>query len=225
MEALTTIPFELDSDALMGRVHIKPDSEDVEAFEGLVKLAREVARPKALFMEAFIDVKGEDTVLVEGVTLTSRLLRLNLDTVERIFPFVATCGHEMDEVELPDEFMASYWWDEIKAVVLGSARMYLGDWLNQKYLLGKVSSMSPGSGDVEIWPVSQQKELFALLNDVTPHIGVRLTDSMLMIPNKSVSGIVFPTEVDYRGCQVCHRQNCPNRSAPFDEDLWRSTQH
>jgi hypothetical protein len=85
--------------------------------------------------------------------------------------------------------------------------------------------MSPGSGDVEIWPVSQQKELFAILDGVTPHIGVRLTDSMLMIPNKSVSGIVFPTEVDYRGCQVCHRQNCPNRSAPFDEDLWRSTQH
>ena len=47
MEALTTIPFELDSDALMARVHIKPDSEDVEAFDGLVKLAREVARPKA----------------------------------------------------------------------------------------------------------------------------------------------------------------------------------
>ena len=32
---------------------------------------------------------------------------------------------------------------------------------------------------------------------------------MLMIPTMSVSGIVFPTEVGYDSCQVCHRADCP----------------
>jgi hypothetical protein len=60
---------------------------------------------------------------------------------------------------------------------------------------------------------------------VTRHIGVVLTDSFLMIPNKSVSGIRFQTETDFRSCQVCRREVCPSRSAPFDKALWESLQH
>ena len=82
-----------------------------------------------------------------------------------------------------------------------------------------------GSGDATVWPIEQQRQLFALLGDVKSAIGVRLTDSCLMVPNKTVSGIRFPTEKDFRACQVCHRKECPNRSAPFDKALWDSLQH
>ena len=64
----------------------------------------------------------------------------------------------------------------------------------------------------------------ALLGDVEASIGVRLTDSCLMVPNKTVSGVRFPTEHDFRACQVCHREDCPSRSAPFDADLWAAIQ-
>ena len=36
-------------------------------------------------------------------------------------------------------------------------------------------------------------------------IGVTLTDTFLMLPNKTVSGIFYPTEVDFVTCQLCHR--------------------
>jgi hypothetical protein len=85
--------------------------------------------------------------------------------------------------------------------------------------------MSPGSGDVNVWPIEQQRELFELLGDVRGQIGVELTDSFLMVPNKTVSGIHFPAEKDFRTCQVCHRENCPSRGAPFDQELWESIQH
>jgi len=88
--------------------------------------------------------------------------------------------------------------------------------------------MNPGSGDVDTWPIEQQTELFALLggtDEVRKHSGVELTDSFLMIPNKSMSGILFPTETDFRSCQVCHRAACPSRSAPFDKKLWEMMQH
>ena len=80
--------------------------------------------------------------------------------------------------------------------------------------------MNPGSGDVDIWPIEQQRELFSLFGDVKALIGVTLTDSFLMIPNKTVSGVFYPTEVDFVTCQLCHRERCPNRRAPFDAHLW-----
>ena len=88
--------------------------------------------------------------------------------------------------------------------------------------------MSPGSGDADIWPLQQQRELFTLLggvDEVTRQIGVELTDALLMVPTKTVSGIRFPTETDFRSCQVCHRPACPSRGAPFDKQLWDLIQH
>ena len=53
-------------------------------------------------------------------------------------------------------------------------------------------------------------------------MGVRLTDSFLMVPNKSVSGIFFPAEVTFTSCQLCQRGVCPGRRAPFDPKLHAS---
>jgi hypothetical protein len=225
MHCLTDIPFTLDAAELMPRAHVDPQGEDAAAFAALVERARAVARPKALYREAFIDAKGPDTIRIGTITFTSRMLRANLDAAERVFAYVATCGHEMDEPEIPDDFLSPFWWDTIKAALLGAALTYAVDHIRHRYRLEKTSSMHPGSGDANVWPIQQQRELFALLDGVTPHIGVTLTDTCLMLPNKTVSGVLFPTARDFRSCQVCHRAECPNRSAPFDEALWKTLQH
>jgi len=224
-EALTRIPFELDSPALMKRVHVEPDTEDAAEFEELVNRARDVAKPKALYAESFVEAKGEDTIRIGGVTFTSRALRKNLDAVERVFPVIATCGHEVDLARQPSgDPLKEFWWETIKMDLLMSARKPLDEHLKRKFLLGKMSTMSPGAGDATVWPIEQQRELFALLGDVKGRIGVELTASCLMVPNKTVSGIRFPTETDFRSCQVCRRAVCPSRSAPFDKELWESIQ-
>ena len=61
-----------------------------------------------------------------------------------------------------------------------------------------------------------------LLHGQENAIGVCLTDSMLMVPNKSVSGIRFPTEAAFESCQLCPRQGCPGRRAVYDPDLYDS---
>ena len=43
--------------------------------------------------------------------------------------------------------------------------------------------------------------------------------------NKSVSGIRFPTEVDFKTCQLCHREQCASGKVPFDQELWELMQH
>ncbi len=225
MRCLTDIPFELHAAELMPRARVDPQGEDAAAFTALVDRARAVARPKALYREVFVDEKGIDTIRLDSATFTSRMLRANLDAAERVFAYVATCGHEMDGQDVPDDFLSPFWWDTIKAALLGTAIQYAVDDIKRRYRLTKTSSMHPGSGDADVWPIEQQRELFALLDGVTSHIGVTLTDTFLMLPNKTVSGVLFPTARDFRTCQVCRRAVCPNRSAPFDEALWKSIQH
>ena len=223
METLTQIAPALDTAGLMTRVHVAPDSEDADAFTALVDQAREVARPKVLYAEAFVEGRGDDTIRIDGITFTSRVLRRKLAGVERVFPYVATCGHELDGVALPTgDVLVQFWWDAIKAEILAAARAHLLAHLTDRFRLGQTARMSPGSGDADVWPIEQQQLLFTLLGGVTPFIGVSLTASCLMIPNKTVSGLLFPTEEDFQTCQVCHRDPCPNRRAPFDAAVWQS---
>jgi hypothetical protein len=220
-EVLASIPVELDADSLMKNARVQPESDDARVFQQLVDLAREVARPKAVYDEAYVEERGSDTVRIGSITFTSLMLAKNLAEVERVFPFVATCGHEMDQVELPtDDFLAEYWWDSIKAAVLGCATEYLNAHIKSRFRLEKIAEMHPGSAGAEVWPIQEQQQLFGLLGDVRGLIGVELTDSYLMIPNKSVSGIKFATERDFHSCQVCRKEHCPNRTVPFDEKLW-----
>jgi len=72
--------------------------------------------------------------------------------------------------------------------------------------------------------MEEQRKLFALLGDPVKEVGVELTESCLMIPVKSVSGIWFPAKIDFENCQLCSRENCPGRRAPYDENLARKYQ-
>jgi len=81
--------------------------------------------------------------------------------------------------------------------------------------------MSPGSGAADIWPITQQKELFSLFGDVEGLIGVKLTVSYLMIPLKSVSGIIYQSETTFETCQLCPREACIGRRADYSPDLMR----
>ena len=225
IKVLQDIPFELDTESLLARLHLQKESDDAEELDALVETIRPHMRPKAVYRESYVEDRREDSVTIDCVTFTSRVLRANLDKVERVFPFIATCGKEIDELDIvPGDFMKQFWIDTIKSIALGFSCEYLNEHLNRRYALRKTSSMSPGSGDVDTWPIEQQRNLFSLFGNVCELIGVELTDSFLMIPNKSVSGIRFPTEVDFRSCQVCHRENCPSRSAPFDRRLWETYQ-
>ncbi|MBI3946764.1 MAG: vitamin B12 dependent methionine synthase [Armatimonadetes bacterium] len=219
---LNTIPFELDVTQLFQRLRLDPASQHAEGILAVAREAAAVARPKAVFREAFIDARGADTVTVEGTRFTSRVLRANLAEVERVFPYVATCGVEMDAVPLPaDDFLAGFCRDVVKEMALHAATVHLNVHLKRRYGLVRITAMHPGSGDAQVWPIQQQQPLFALLGDVEAQIGVRLTESSLMWPNKSVSGIYYPAEVDFVTCRLCHREVCVRRRAPFDPELWR----
>ncbi|MBM4144544.1 MAG: vitamin B12 dependent methionine synthase [Lentisphaerae bacterium] len=222
---LEAVPFSLDRASLMDRLRVEPASDDARQLEALCALAEASARPKAMYVEAYVEPLEGDSVRIGGLVFTSRTLRRNLASVGRVFPFVATCGRETDEVFRADgDFTRDFWWDTIKADLLSAATRRLHEDMRNRLSLGHTTSMSPGSGDVNVWPIEQQGLLFRLLGDTECLLGVRLTESFLMIPNKTVSGIVYQAEKDFRTCRLCHREKCPNRAAPFDQALWDSIQ-
>ncbi|MBN2375272.1 MAG: hypothetical protein JXD22_02635 [Sedimentisphaerales bacterium] len=223
MEVLEHIPFNLDIDALLSKLRIDQRPNDIKRFQNLVDQLTPQANPKALYTVSFIESRSHDTVTIDNVTFTSRALRTKLDKIQRVFPCIVTCGRELDNLNLdPDDFVKNFWLDTLKEQILRHASTHLNNHLKQKFALTRIASMSPGSADKYVWPIEQQIQLFSIFPHAKKQIGVQLTQSCLMIPIKSVSSIRFPSEFDFHTCQLCHKQNCPSRKAPFDQHTWDS---
>jgi len=221
MEVLNSIPVDLEPNKVLKFMRMRGGNQQIEAMvRELVEVARSIAKPKAVYKVSYVDDRDGDTVTIDGVKFTGRVLRINLDQVERVFPYVATCGAELEAVAVPSsDVMKSYCFDAIKTMIVRSAYTFLSNHLMEYYALDKMSRMSPGS--LESWPITQQKELFSLFGDTEELIGVRLTKSCVMFPLKSVSGICFPTEINFESCQLCQREKCIGRRAPYDPQLAR----
>jgi hypothetical protein len=218
MEILSNIPVEFDISVLLSRLHIAEGGADAASVGKLVEWAGSVANPKAIYDICYLEDKSEDTVTVGGVTFTSHILSTNLGQAHRFFPFITTCGKELEvQPNITGDMMEFYWLDEIKQMALGAAFGYMQKHITEKYRPGKISYMCPGS--LEDWPTTQQAQLFSLFGDTEEKIGVKLTDSFLMLPTKSVSGIFFPAETSFESCQLCPREDCPGRRAPYDAGL------
>jgi hypothetical protein len=217
---LDNIEAKFNIDNLTRKLRIKRDRADlVDSFKRFVKQASQVARPKALYKVVYVDARRDDTVVIDGIALKSRVLAVSLVDVHRVFAFVTTCGNELaDWAIAKDDILERFWADAITDDALLAAMKFMEKHIKECYSLGKTAVMSPGS--LEDWPIQEQSPLFSLLGDTERLIGVRLTETLMMRPVPSVSGILFPVEVDFATCQLCPRENCPKRRAPYDKHLY-----
>ena len=219
MPILDNIQIKLDFEAIRRRLHLKRDS-DLQSVQDLVNMAQPLVEPKVLYRTCYIEEKLADGLVIEGLHFSSTVLRKNLDEIERVFPFVITIGNKFAEkLDACNDLLEKFYLDTIGNVALNQVRLTLKDHLKQSYAIEKTAFMAPGS--LPNWPIDQQKPLFKLLGDVQASIGVELTESLLMLPAKSVSGIYFPTATSFFSCQLCPRERCDSRKARFNEKLAR----
>ena len=217
MTILENIQIKIDFEAVRRRLHLKRDSE-LKAVRNLVDTAQPLLETKVLYKVYYIEEKLEDGVKVGGLLLSSEVLRKNLEKTERIFPFVVTIGNKFGErLDSSTDLFEKFCLDTIGNVALNQIRMELNDYLKSTYAIAKTAFMAPGS--LPNWPIEQQKPLFELLGDVRASIGVELSESLLMLPAKSVSGIYFPTDTSFFSCQLCPRERCDSRKARYNEKL------
>ena len=215
---LNNILCEIDFEELLKKLHIKEDSFFFAEIERMAAEAQLLARPKVVYKNATIETKGDNFVVIDGIKFNSHILRVNLEETSEIFAFVATSGTELEVwAEQFEDIFAIFCADTIKEMVLRSALQEFEAHLEKEFGLGHAVDMNPGSlGD---WPINEQIPLFELLGNVEELIGVQLNNSCLMLPIKSVSGIRFPKEGTYENCQLCPREKCPSRKAPYDKEF------
>ena len=224
MEILQDFPLNLDLQALFSQAKIGPDSQDGIYLAKVIGTIQQRIRPKAIYQTSYIEEKDENGVQIAGQYFTSKVLRVNLSSVDRVFPFVATCGTEVEELTRQyTDLLHQYVLDLLKEQVLRKAVMHLHNTIRTRHASGKISTMNPGS--LKDWPLREQRLLFALFGDVKSAIGVELTNSFLMSPVKSVSGVIFPAELSFENCQLCPREECPNRRAPYNKMLAEEKYH
>ena len=165
-------------------------------------------------------VDGNRVYLSDSVILESKVISNLCKKCDRLAIFIMTIGSYLEEmVDYLSENGLVLQATVLDAIGSGAAEQMAGLIEDR---IRNVATMhdqrisrrfSPGYCD---WNVNQQEMIFKLLNDDTA--GVSLTDECLMIPRKSVSGIIGIGDMDsevesFNPCVTCNRENCPGRRA------------
>lgn len=164
-----------------------------------------------------VDVQ-EDGVTLGGTYLPSRTLAAHLRGCKEAFLTAFTLGPGVDALVKRYELMempmvpviqacAAAYAEEQADTAQASLEEYAaarGLYLRPRY--------SPGYGD---FPLTCQHFLFDSLQ-VSKKIGITLTDSCLMIPMKSITGVVGlssdPSLCHVGKCMTCSAEHCPFRT-------------
>jgi Vitamin B12 dependent methionine synthase, activation domain len=216
VEILNPISVQIDLRSIQKSAHV-PEEEE-ERLHALIAAALSVIAAKAIYKLSYIDSKAEDSVIIDGVRFRSKVLYKHFEKIRRVFPYVVTIGSGVEDMEkVSRDVLEKYYLDLIGNSAVVKAREHLKNTLAERYGFERLSYLGPGQ--LKDWPLEEQKPLFSLLGDVESAVGVTLTESLLMIPRKSLSGIYFPTEIPFTACQLCPRESCPSRKAKYDEHL------
>ena len=141
------------------------------------------AAPRPSTAKAFIEARTDETVTIDAVAFTSRVLRVNLEEAQQVFAYLATCGTESKHWAAPlDDPLERYWADAIMELALRKALHFLNERIGEIIPHNKTSVMNPGS--LRDWPITQQRPLFALIGPAAAAIGITLTESLLMTPGQ-----------------------------------------
>lgn len=204
--------IKLDIKAVMQRLRVPEDLE--EDFGDIFAECEAVANPG--YMYAAMPVRQTESATIVGeAEFSSRIMLKNFRGLTTVWPYVLTCGQELYQLALSkDDPLERFWADGISEIYLGALHPHLHGEVSKIAGVERLYSMNPGS--LEDFPLSCQRPLFDMLGDVEAGIGAQLTDSFLILPYKSGSGIYFTSDSHYENCSMCPRVSCPNRRAPFD---------
>lgn len=212
---LDDFDFSVAVEELAVKCHAADGTEEHDRLVELFASAYAVGRPKALVVAAAVEEVDARTVRVGGVEIVSPFVREKLLQSPVAYAYLLTCGLEVDEwSKTLTDIVDGFYVDELKKLWIGCADRAVREALGRRLVPNaRIASLNPGS--LPQWPIEGQRELFRILGDTEGAVGVRLTESCLMLPSKSVSGILFSDRSGHVNCALCPRKDCPNRRASF----------
>lgn len=209
--------------SFMGYRDNEPDSQTREMTEYLLEESMQFLRPqfKYLFFDGTLSSDFMQFTLqgpAGPVTFDAgKIICRQLRGASRFVVFVATAGtgyfQWTDAVKRRDDMFQTYVMDSVGSQIVESVADYM-ETILQGELDAKgfhrTNRFSPGYCG---WHVSEQPKLFSLFEEERP-CGIELTESCLMLPVKSVSGVIgVGPEVRYLpySCNICDMKMCYKR--------------
>ncbi|MGE4586958.1 MAG: vitamin B12 dependent-methionine synthase activation domain-containing protein [Mangrovibacterium sp.] len=136
---------------------------------------------------------------------------------EQLVFFICTAGERISsrasKLLEGDNLPLGYLYDVAGSYLVEAAADRMQQLLGEGFCTSELHMTNRYSPGYCHWPVSGQQALFSLFGSQT--CGVRLTSSSLMLPVKSVSGLIgIGRQVRYRDypCELCSMKSCSYRS-------------
>ena len=174
------------------------------------------SHPRIVTKEYPIRVRGNDITVYNGteeIVLTSESLARNLKGCCGAVLLAATIGPACDMLVRRASVTSSADASIYQATGAAAIEAFLDDYndkLEKEYAAQGLflrPRFSPGYGDLKL---DHQKDWFRLL-DISKQIGVELTDSLLMVPTKSVTALIGigidKSKVGCSGCSECGKHD------------------
>jgi len=163
-------------------------------------------------------VQGSRVVIEGSVTFQSKVIAQLLEQCEKVAVFLATIGNRLEEMvcHLAEDKLV------LQAAVLDAIGSDVAETV-ANFAQGRIGEVaraqglcisqrfSPGYCD---WDIGQQKMVFLAVDGDS--VGIHLTEECLMLPRKSISGIVgigLPNSnvEHYNPCKTCDKHDCQGR--------------
>ena len=166
-----------------------------------------------IYRDAGFD-QGKKSMNIKGVTFgIGKIIWAQIRKSDAVAIFLCTAGDEIGHLSRSllseKDFLKGYIYDIAGSEIVEAAADRMQERLRidaQAEKMDITNRFSPGYCG---WNVSEQHELFKLIPD--NFCGISLTESALMIPMKSVSGVIgLGKEVRFRPytCNLCDQENC-----------------
>jgi hypothetical protein len=212
------LDLDFDLDVLDVAKQIKMRTRDADmtgVAADFINAVKPVAHPRAAYRPLKVDFLDESSFKIGGTTFDSRVLGNLLEKDSFIFPYLVTIGPELDSLALSqNDMLGRFHLDTVKTMVLGAAGRSFEEHLKNKYPGRRLTHINPG--ELDDWPITQQRPLFSLFDGVVEKLGVRLTEGCMIKPVKSRAGIYFANDDGFETCRLCKQFRCPGRRAGFD---------
>jgi hypothetical protein len=215
VEWMQNLDVRVQPDALMRRLHLDRLPDGIDRARQFVARMKDWVEPRAAAVEVRVSDRDEHGVWTGGGRIESRLLARFLGDEGRIVAHLVTLGPEADAaIRAETAPMNQYGLHEAANLFLDEAQTIWKRIVGRTLHLPHLSSIHPGG--LPDWSIEGQRVVFGLLVRQAEALGVRLTETVLMVPQKTVSGIFFPSSEPLVTCRLCSRLRCPSRRAPFD---------
>ncbi|MFH1189920.1 MAG: vitamin B12 dependent-methionine synthase activation domain-containing protein [Candidatus Omnitrophota bacterium] len=212
------IDWDWTEKSLLKKERILPhaDSAILKSAREALDRAKELAAPKAAFTKKTVRAVGRGGIdLAGGIAFKGKSLSKYIKGSRAVYLFLVTIGpaveNEASALMGRGESLQGYLLDRAGSFAVESMADALGSRILKEDGPGDKSVSMPFSPGYCDWPVDEQVKLDKILG--FSKIGVRLTESCMMVPRKSISGLIGIGPVKLYSktrpkCGICHMKNC-----------------